>query len=76
MADVLDYVAPDGSYQEGVYVRLDQIENNTNTATSGAQDVVIQDSVSPLYILKFSNIVAETTLTTETAKDEYIIKRN
>ena len=73
MADVLDYVAPDGSYQEGVYDRLDQIETNTNTATSGAQDVVIQDSVSPLYILKFSNIVAETTLTTVTAKDDYII---
>jgi len=73
MADVLDYVAPDGSYQEGVYDRLDQIESNTNTATSGAQDVVIQDSVSPLYILKFSNIVAETTLTTVTAKDDYII---
>ena len=73
MADVLDYVAPDGSYQEGVYVRLDQIETNTNTATSGAQDVVIQDSVSPLYILKFSNIIAETTLTTEAAKDDYII---
>lgn len=36
-------------------------------------DVVIQDSTSPLYVVKFSNIIAETTLTTATELDDYII---
>jgi len=36
-------------------------------------DATIQSSTSPLYVVKFSNIVAETTLTSLTAKDDYII---
>ena len=36
-------------------------------------DAVIQDSTSPLYVVMFSNIQAETTLSTLTAKDDYII---
>ena len=37
------------------------------------QDVTLQDSTSRLYVIKASNIVAETTLTSLTAKDDYII---
>jgi len=37
------------------------------------QDVTLQDSTSPLYIIKSSNILAETTTTTLGAKDDYII---
>jgi hypothetical protein len=36
-------------------------------------DAVIQDSTSPLFIVKASNLVIETTLTSQTAKDDYII---
>lgn len=37
------------------------------------QDVTLQDSTSRLYVIKASNIIAETTLTSLTAKDDYII---
>ena len=36
-------------------------------------DAVIQDSTSPLFIVKASNLVAETTITSQTAKDDYIV---
>jgi len=36
-------------------------------------DATLQDSTSPLFIVKASNLVAETTLTTQTAKDDYIV---
>jgi len=36
-------------------------------------DAVIQDSTSPLFIVKASNLVTETTLTSQTAKEDYII---
>jgi len=36
-------------------------------------DVSIQDGTAPLYVVNFSNIVAETTLTAVTALDDYII---
>lgn len=38
-----------------------------------AVDATLQDSEAPLYIVKCSNIIAETTLTVTTAKDDYII---
>jgi hypothetical protein len=37
------------------------------------QDVTIQDSTSRLYIIKASNIVAETTTTAILAKDDYVV---
>ena len=37
------------------------------------QDVTIQDSTAPLYVVNFSNIVAETTLGGPTQIDDYII---
>ena len=36
-------------------------------------DATIQDSTSPLFIVKASNLVIETTLTSQTAKNDYII---
>jgi len=36
-------------------------------------DAVIQDSTSPLFIVKASHLITETTLTTQTAKEDYII---
>ena len=57
MADILDYVPLDGSYQEGVYNRLDRINENT----------------SPLLFVPMSNILAETTLASPTAIDDYVV---
>ena len=37
------------------------------------QDVTIQDSTSPLFIVKASNLVTETTTTSLLAKDDYIV---
>jgi len=36
-------------------------------------DAVIQDSTSPLFIVKASNLITETTLTSQTAKEDYIV---
>ena len=36
-------------------------------------DAVIQDSTSPLFIVKASNLIVETTLTSQTAKEDYIV---
>ena len=36
-------------------------------------DVVLQDSTAPLMVVKASNLITETTLTTQTAKNDYII---
>lgn len=36
-------------------------------------DAVIQDSTSPLFIVKASNLIIETTLTAQPAKDDYIV---
>jgi len=47
--------------------------SNISVNESGALDVSIQDSTAPLYVIKASNILANTNLTTTTAKNDYII---
>lgn len=44
-----------------------------STGNVHSTDVVIQDSTSPLMIVKASKLVIETTITTATALDDYII---
>lgn len=40
---------------------------------TGTLDVLLQDATSPIFIVKMSNLVAETTTTTLGAKNDYII---
>jgi len=40
------------------------------------QDVSIQSSTAPLYVVKFSNVVAETTTTSTNSLDDYVINVN
>jgi len=51
------------------------LENFLNIKLGGQVviDAVLQDSTSPLLIVKASQLVTETTLATQTAKDDYVI---
>lgn len=46
---------------------------NTNTGSEVSLDVTLKDSIAPLFIVKASNLVAETTIGVLTAKDDYTI---
>ena len=63
-ADILDV---DGNAYESQTIFTDYIDSKTGT--KGSMDVVVQDSTSPLVILKASKLVLETTLTAAAVRD-------
>ncbi len=57
---------------------VDQYFKTVGTGTLGdpfsmVTDVVLQDSISPLFIVKASNLVIETTTTSLLAKEDYVV---
>jgi hypothetical protein len=68
VADLVDFNGDAFASQE-------KLEDFLNIKLGGQVviDAVLQDSTSPLLIVKASQLVTETTLTAQTAKDDYIV---
>jgi hypothetical protein len=69
-----DLVDSTGAAFASIAALFDWLDNNTGSlAKGGTLDVILQDSTAPLMIVYTSKLITETTLTSATSKEDYII---